>query len=86
MKRTQKLTRKQIKNAQSLLEDVQDKKPTRRNIRLAKALRKEVKRQEANAPKGTKATNVNPMFSLARYLQRKEEKKHAREHGHHHHH
>jgi hypothetical protein len=25
------------------------------------------------------------MFSLKRYLERKEQKKHAREHGHHHH-
>lgn len=85
MKRTQRLTRKQVRNAKDLLEDVESKKQTPKRVRLAKALRKEVKRQEANAPKGTKPSKIKPMFSLARYLQRKEENKHAHHEGHHHH-
>lgn len=57
----------------------------KRAKRLTKKERKEAaskaREAAAAAPKTTKPRKIKPMFSLARYLERKEEKKHA---GHHH--
>lgn len=95
MKRTRKLTRKQIKNAKDLLENLKDHKPAsvpKKNrltnkTKLVKALKIEVRKQEAvSAPKTTKPRKTKPMFSLSKYLERKEQKKHAHEHGHDHQH
>lgn len=92
MKRTRRLTRKQIKNAKDLLDNLKDHKPAsvpKKNrltnkTKLVKALKKEVQKQDAaSAPKKTKPLKTEPMFSLTKYLERKEQKKHAHhEHQH----
>lgn len=88
-----RLTRKQVKNAKDLLENLEDHKPATvpgknrltKKTKLVVALKKEVQRQEAKSPKTTKPHKIKPMFSLSRYLERKEEKKHGH-HGHDHQH
>lgn len=84
MKRTKKLTRRQIKNAPILLNDLQNQENlSRRKLNLLRALKKEVTKQEAKLPV-SKPRVINPLFSLTKYLelsaQKKHDKKHFREH------
>lgn len=73
MKKIKRLTRRQLKNSQQLLTDLDQQKKSRRNTKLVHALKKHL--TSAVEKTALKVTKVEPIFSLTNYFAKKAQKR-----------